>query len=64
MLRPNAFLPGRTRTTEELERLAKDLKDVRNTTVWQLVVRLMQDDNDKHRRILEFIRDRARERTD
>jgi hypothetical protein len=37
------------------------LKDVRNTTLWELVLRLMQDDNAKHRRILEFIRDRAHE---
>jgi len=27
-------------------------------------VRLMQQDNEKHRRILEFIRDRAREGND
>ncbi len=46
----------------ELQDLAKELKDVRNTTVWQLVIRLIQDDNEKHQRILEFIRDRARER--
>ena len=41
--------------------LAKELKDVRNTTLWELVVRLMQQDNEKHRRILRFIRDRAQE---
>ena len=46
---------------KDLERLAKELHDVRNTTLWQLVVRIMQLDNEKHRRILEFIRDRARE---
>ena len=45
----------------DLERLAKELHDVRNTTVWQLVVRIMQLDNEKHRRILEFIRDRVNE---
>ncbi len=54
------FLEWEKEDNEELERLAKDLKDVRNTTVWELVVRLMQNDNEKHRRILEFIRDRAR----
>jgi hypothetical protein len=36
------------------------LRDVRDTTAWQLVVRLMQHDNAKHQMILEFIRDRAR----
>jgi hypothetical protein len=45
----------------DLDRLAKELKDARNTTLWELVVRLMQQDNEKHRRILRFIRDRARE---
>jgi rubrerythrin len=58
------FLAWEKEDNKELERLAKDLKVVRDTTVWQLVVRLMQDDNEKHRRILEFIRDRAREQHD
>ena len=58
------FIAVEKEDNEELEHLAKDLKDVRNTTIWQLVVRLMQDDNAKHRRILEFIRDRAREQND
>jgi hypothetical protein len=44
----------------KLELLAKELKDVRNTTIWQLVIRIMQAANEKHRRILEFVRDRAR----
>jgi hypothetical protein len=30
--------------------------------MWVLVLRLIQDDNAKHRRILSFIRDRAREK--
>ena len=58
------FLAWEKEDNQELERLAKELKDVRDTTVWQLVVRLMQQDNEKHRRILEFIRDRAREGND
>jgi len=57
------FLALEKDDNKQLERLAKDLKDVRNTTLWQLVVRLMQDDNAKHQRILEFIRARAREGT-
>ena len=55
------FLAFEKEDNKQLDRLAKDLKDVRNTTLWQLVVRLMQDDNAKHQRILEFIRARARE---
>jgi hypothetical protein len=55
------FLALEIEDNKALDRLAKDLKDVRNTTLWELVLRLMQDDNAKHRRILEFIRDRAHE---
>ena len=57
------FLEFEKQDNKDLERLAKELKDVRNTTVWELLLRIMQQDNEKHRRILEFIRDRARERT-
>jgi hypothetical protein len=56
------FLELEKADNKKLEQLAKELKDVRNTTVWELVVRMIQHDNEKHRRILEFIRDRARER--
>ena len=52
------FLALEDEDNKALDRLAKQLKDVRNTTLWELVVRLMQDDNTKHRRILEYIRDR------
>ena len=45
----------------DLNALAKELNDVRNTTLWDLVMRLLQQDNEKYRRILGFIRDRARE---
>ena len=58
------FLALEEDDNKELKRLAKDLKDVRHTTIWELVLRLMQQDNEKHRRILEFIRDRARENYD
>jgi hypothetical protein len=44
----------------ELKVLTKELKDVRNTTMWTLVVDLMRDDTEKHLKILRFIRDRAR----
>ncbi len=45
--------------SKELKRLAKSLHDVRETTLWGLVVELMQDDTAKHIKILQFIRDRA-----
>jgi len=54
------FLDVEKKDQKELKRLAKELHDVRDTTIWQLVVKLMQHDNEKHQMILEFIRDRAR----
>jgi rubrerythrin len=54
------FLAAEERDNRDLERLAKEMSNVRNTTVWQLIIRLIQQDNEKHRHILRFIRDRAR----
>ena len=53
------FLLVEEEDNRHLKRLAKELSDVRNTTVWQLIVHLIQQDNEKHRYILRFIRDRA-----
>jgi hypothetical protein len=44
---------------KELKHLAKNLKVVRDTTLWGLLLELMQDDTAKHIKILRFIRDRA-----
>jgi hypothetical protein len=44
---------------KELKQLVKSLKDVRETTLWPLLLELMQDDTAKHIKILQFIRDRA-----
>ena len=46
---------------KELKAIAKELKDVRDTTLWGLLIELMQDDTAKHVKILRFIRDRAKE---
>jgi hypothetical protein len=43
----------------EIKQLAKKMKDVRETTLWGLLLELMQDDTAKHIKILQFIRDRA-----
>ena len=43
-----------------LQRLAKELRDFKDTTLWQLVIRILQADNAKHRTILEFIEHNAR----
>jgi len=44
---------------KELKQLAKQMKDLRETTLWGLLLELMQDDTSKHIKILQFIRDRA-----
>ena len=43
-----------------LRGLAKQLKDVKDTTLWHLLVELMEADTAKHIRILEFIKGHAR----
>ncbi len=44
----------------ELRELVQKLKVVKDTTLWQLLVRLMEHDTAKHIMILEFVRDHAR----
>ena len=44
---------------KKLKTLAKELKDVRETTLWGLLIELIQHDTDKHIKILRFIRERA-----
>jgi hypothetical protein len=43
-----------------LGRLGREMKDVRDTTMWGLLVKLMEMDTDKHLEILEFVRRHAR----
>jgi hypothetical protein len=45
--------------SRELRRLAKDLRDVKDTTLWELLVKLMEMDTTKHIEILEFIQRHA-----
>lgn len=54
------FLELEKEDNKELARLAKELRDVKDTTLWEFIVRLIQRDNEKHQSILKFIRDRAR----
>ena len=44
---------------EELRLLARELEGVKDTTMWHLLVELMQDDTRKHIRILEFVKEHA-----
>lgn len=41
---------------KELERLRRELKDVKDTTMWVLLVKLMEADTAKHLEILNFVR--------
>jgi hypothetical protein len=45
---------------KELHRLAREMKDVKDTTMWGLLVKLMEMDTAKHIEILEFARHQAR----
>jgi len=44
---------------KDLKKLNKNLGELRDTTLWGLLVELMEDDTAKHIKILSFIRDRA-----
>ena len=48
---------------KELHRLAGELKEVKDTTLWQLLVRLMEMDTAKHVEILDFVKRHARKPT-
>ena len=48
------------RDADELHRLAKQLREVKDTTVWELLVRLMEMDTAKHIEILKFVRKHAK----
>jgi hypothetical protein len=54
------FLAFERQDARDLERLAKTLEPVKDTTLWHLLVGLMRADTEKHIRILRFIRDRVR----
>lgn len=54
------FIAAEREDARELKHLKKALRSVRDTTVWSLLVELMELDTEKHMRILEFLRDQAR----
>jgi ferritin len=45
---------------DELKRLRKDLRDVEDTTLWALLIEIMQRDTDKHIEILRFVERHAK----
>jgi hypothetical protein len=55
-----SFLRRERHDARQLKRMEKEMRNVRDTTLWLLLVKLMQADTDKHIRILEFVRERVK----
>lgn len=51
------LLENEERDIGELKRLQRDLRDLKDTTLWGLLVELMERDTEKHIAILKFVRD-------
>lgn len=54
------FLEHERHDFKELSKLAKELRPVRETTLWHLLIQLVRADTEKHIKILEFIQDRVK----
>jgi rubrerythrin len=50
------LLQNEEQDLSELKRLQRELRDVKDTTLWGLLVELMQRDTEKHIAILKFVR--------
>jgi rubrerythrin len=59
--RTRHFLSAEDDDAHQLRALRKAMRDVRDTTIWALLVELMELDTQKHRRILSFIERHSRE---
>jgi hypothetical protein len=55
-----ALLEYERKDLKELRRLEKSIDDVKDTTVWALVLEVMRADTHKHIAILEFVRHQAK----
>ena len=56
----DALLAREEEDAAELRHLSRELRDVRDTTLWQLLVKTMELDTEKHAEILRFVRKHAR----
>src|SRR5579862_2618278 len=56
----NSLLAREEEDAAELRMLSRQLRDVRDTTLWQLLVKIMELDTEKHAEILRFVRKHAR----
>ena len=52
----NRLLEHEKADEKELDRLQRELRDVSGTTLWGLLVELMQRDTDKHIAVLTFVK--------
>ena len=55
MATTDQLLEAERADARDLKQLAKNMEDVRETTLWGLLLELMQDDTSKHIKILQFI---------
>jgi hypothetical protein len=53
------LLENEERDIGELKRLHRELRGVKDTSLWELLVELMQRDTEKHIAIIEFVRKHA-----
>ena len=59
----DALLAREEQDAAELRHLSRELRDVRDTTLWALLVKVMELDTEKHAEILRFVRKHARSAT-
>jgi rubrerythrin len=56
----DALLAREEQDAAELRHLSRELRDVRDTTLWALLVKVMELDTEKHAEILRFVRKHAK----
>lgn len=54
-----ALMAKENQDASDLKRLQRELRDVKDTTLWGLLVEIMQRDTQKHLAILQFVADHA-----
>ncbi len=54
------FLEQERADAASLKKMSRELKDFKDTTMWPLLVKVMEKDTAKHIEILEFLRNHAR----
>jgi hypothetical protein len=60
----DAFLAQERKDAVQLQDLEAELDPVKDTTMWPLLIRLMQADTSKHIAILEFVKEQAARKWD